>query len=522
MEFMNAKKAGKNPYPAKRPWFPFGGGQWPEMFAGIYEGYPYGAKILVQHMANPAWSAPAMGGAHDHKLPWQRLIHDTEKVPLFIAIDMVISESSSHADYIVPDTSYLEGWEFPSVWPVVPTKTQGVRRPVVEPLTAQTPDGEPICMEQFFIDVAKSLGLPGFGARAFNEGGSLDRREDYYLKMVANIAYDSSFQAWQRGSLVNLRPVPDAEGDEQQAIASLRAANAAALTNAQWRKAAYVLARGGRFEDYEAAYLPSREAQSRLLELTQGLILNTGIERWAPLKDQITPEQLRLAFANAIGQPQSSSHSRAWMTHRYGEGGVPCQIYNPTVAGAFNAITGEPASGTARYVPMRNMRGELLEDLDPRSRFPLVLTTYKEAISSHSYSVANPWLTELMPEAFIDMCQLDAQELGLKEGDQVRVWSATLPKQNGIVGRLRLLHGVRPGVIAFPHGYGHWEYGGGTWSVNGRKVTGDKARNVPVRLNAVMRLDSSIAAPDGWSVGLMDPVAGGQAYFETRVAVEKV
>jgi anaerobic selenocysteine-containing dehydrogenase len=91
-----------------------------------------------------------------------------------------------------------------------------------------------------------------------------------------------------------------------------------------------------------------------------------------------------------------------------------------------------------------------------------------------------------------------------------------------MVGRLRLLHGVRPGVIVFPHGFGHWQYGSGTWTIDGKKITGDTARNVPVRLNAVMRLDSSLAAPDGWSIGLMDPVAGGQAYFETRVAIEKV
>jgi tetrathionate reductase subunit A len=171
---------------------------------------------------------------------------------------------------------------------------------------------------------------------------------------------------------------------------------------------------------------------------------------------------------------------------------------------------------------MREMGGRLLDELDPPSRYPLVLSTYKESISSHSYTAADPWLAELLPEAFIDMCQVDAQRFGLKHGDRVRVWSSTLPKAQGMVGRLRLLHGVRPGVIVFPHGFGHWQYGSGTWTIDGKKVTGDTARNVPVRLNAVMRLDSSLAAPDGWSIGLMDPVAGGQAYFETRVAIERV
>jgi tetrathionate reductase subunit A len=522
MEYMNKQKAGKNPYPAKRPWFPLGGGQWPEMFAGIYEGYPYKAKILVQHMANPAWSAPALAGADNRQLPWQRLMTDTEKVPLFIACDTMIAESSSYADYIVPDTMYLECWEFPSVWPVVPTRTQGVRQPVVEPLTAKTPDGVPMSMEQFLIDVAKALALPGFGEHAFSEGGSLHTPEDLYLKMVANIAYDPTFQAWQNESLVTLGPVPDASPDELHAIARLRAAHPNALTDAQWHKAAYVLARGGRFENYEAAYMPNRESQTRLLQLTNDLILETGVERWAQPKDQISPAELRAAFARAISRKPSTANNPSWMANRYGSGGLPCQIYNPTVAGMFNAMTGEMFSGTATYTKMREMGGRLLEELDPPSRYPLVLSTYKESISSHSYTAADPWLAELLPEAFIDMCQVDAQRFGLKHGDLVRVWSSTLPKTQGMVGRLRLLHGVRPGVIVFPHGFGHWQYGSGTWTIDGKKVTGDKARNVPVRLNAVMRLDSSIAAPDGWSIGLMDPVAGGQAYFETRVAIEKV
>ena len=521
-EFAAKVKAGKNPYPAQRPWFPFGGGQWPEMFAGIYEGYPYKAKILLQHAANPAWSMPAMAGADDSALPWPRLITDTGKVPLFIAIDTVIAESSAYADYIVPDTTYLECWEFPGVWPVVPTKVQAVRVPVIEPLTGRTPDGQPMSMEQFLIDVAKALQLPGFGKGAFSEGGSLDTREDYYLKMVANTAYDPSFQAWQAGALVNLGPVPDGGTAELEKVAALRQAHPAALSDAQWRKAAYVLARGGRFEDYEAAYLPNAASQARLTKLTKDLILDTGVERWARAPGQISPAEVRTAFASALAFPGPPPVNPSWMTYRYGMGGLACQVYNPDVATARNPITGEPFSGTARYAPMRDMAGHLLEELDPPSRFPLVLSTHKSTVSSHAQSIADPWLTELLPKAFIDMCPTDATRLGLRAGDQVRVWSSTTPRARAIVGRLRLLPGVRPGVIAFPHGYGHWRYGAGSLTIDGKTVSGDAARAAPVRLNAVMRLDSSIAAPDGWSVGCMDPVAGGQAYFETRVAIERV
>jgi len=149
-----------------------------------------------------------------------------------------------------------------------------------------------------------------------------------------------------------------------------------------------------------------------------------------------------------------------------------------------------------------------------------VLVTHKSAVTSRGLGTVCPWLAEMSPEGFVDMNPRDAARLGLTAGDMVRVRSGTYPK--GITGgRLRLLPGIRPGVIAFPHGYGHWCYASGTWQIDGETITGDASHNAPVRLNAVMRLDPSLAAPDGWTTGLADPVAGGQAYYETRVAVEK-
>jgi anaerobic selenocysteine-containing dehydrogenase len=210
------------------------------------------------------------------------------------------------------------------------------------------------------------------------------------------------------------------------------------------------------------------------------------------------------------------------MAYQYGQGGVACQIYNPTVATARNSITGDRFIGSACYAPVADLSGKPFGESGPRSKFPLLLTTHKTTVLSHSQAIADPWLTELMPEGFIEMSPTDGARLGLSSGDLARVYSATLPREHGIVGRIRLLPGVRPGVIAFPHGYGHWQAGAAAMTVDGRQIGGDAARAEPVRLNCVCRLDTSIAAPDGWSVGCMDPVTGGQAYFDTRVRVERV
>ena len=137
--YQDAVKSGQNPFPTRRPWYPFGFGIWHEIFAGAWYQYPYPVKILLQHEANPAWSAPpGMSGAPDETLPWFRLIKDTDKIPLYIASDILISESSRYADYIVPDTTYLETWGMLPGFPTVPTGVLGIRQPVIEPMTAKT------------------------------------------------------------------------------------------------------------------------------------------------------------------------------------------------------------------------------------------------------------------------------------------------------------------------------------------------------------------------------------------------
>ncbi len=475
--YKGAVAAGQSPFPAKRPWFPLGFGIWHEIFAGIWHQYPYPAKIVFQHMANPAYSAPpGMSGHHDENLPWFRMIKDLEKVPLFITDDIVLSETAAYADYIVPDTTYLEAWGMLPGYPTTPTAVIGVRQPVVEPLTGRTPDGRVMCFETYFIDVAGRLGLPGFGKNAFLEGGALQRREDYYLKMVANIAYDHDhfLTLSSDGHATKQGPVPDGGTAELQAIARWHTPFQPALSDAQWRKVAYVMARGGRFENYAVAYQ----------------------------------------------RPRFWGAGAGWLTHRYGSATNWLQIYNERVATLHNALTGERFLGTAHYVPEQTMKGRLLTALQPAAEYPFYLSTYKLPIHSKAKTMASPWLRELLPEAFVEMNDFDASRLGIRDGDYVRVTS--LHYARGIVGRARIMPGVRPGVVTFTNSFGHWQYGSGTWLVDGKAQRGDEARNAPVRLNAVMLLDPDMLDATGWGTCLEDPVGGGAAYFDTCVKVSKL
>jgi anaerobic selenocysteine-containing dehydrogenase len=199
-------------YPAKRPWFPFAYNHvYQEVIPSIADQYPYPIKCLISYWNNVIYSSPA--GNHQIEL-----LKDTRKLPLHVAIDVVMGETSSLADYILPCRHFLEVYGTPHVAPTILTTTSGVRQPVVPPVLKDTKD-----LEQIFIDIALKMELPGFGKDGLGAGRDLFKAWDWYKLLVANIAYGD-----KKGDSV--------PGDTEEA------------------KVRYVLERGGRFENYGMAY----------------------------------------------------------------------------------------------------------------------------------------------------------------------------------------------------------------------------------------------------------------------------
>jgi tetrathionate reductase subunit A len=172
-------------YPAKRPWFPTTSDVYQEIIPAAYAGYPYPIKILWLHYGTPVLATPA---GHLQI----EMLQDTEKIPLFIATDIVVGETSMYADYIFPDISYLERWGNPlGTSPVILTKNTKIRQPVVAPIPEIVEiDGEPMAasMDALMLAIAKRLRAPGYGKNGFAPGVHFNRPEDLYLKQVANVA----------------------------------------------------------------------------------------------------------------------------------------------------------------------------------------------------------------------------------------------------------------------------------------------------------------------------------------------
>ncbi|AFJ46251.1 tetrathionate reductase subunit TtrA [Shimwellia blattae] len=350
-EYQEKVARGQAPWPAKAPWYPFVAGQLTELLPSALAGYPYPLKAWISNMTNPLYGVPGLRGIIDAQL------RDPQRLPLFIAIDAFMNETTAFADYIVPDTHNFESWGFSTPWAGVATKTTTARWPVVSAATAKTAQGEPVSMEAFCIAVARRMGLPGFGDNAIpdsqGEMQGLHRAEDYYLRVAANIAFAGQ------------KPLPPA--DEQDIALSgverIFPAIRTTLKPAEALPVAFLYSRGGRFAPPETG----RKA---------GLV---GAE---------------------------------WVK--------PLQIWNPQVAAYKYALTGERYSGCPTWYPARLSDGRALEALYPPARWPLQLISFKSNLMSSSTGVTER-LHRVKPAGLVAINPQDGKRFGLQHGDRARI-----------------------------------------------------------------------------------------------------
>ncbi|HEX8012413.1 MAG TPA: molybdopterin dinucleotide binding domain-containing protein [Casimicrobiaceae bacterium] len=445
-------------YPAKRPWYPFTGNLFQEVIPAAEAGYPYPVKALFMHMATPVYSTPA----GQLMIP---VLRDLGKLPLVFACDIVIGESSMYADYVFPDLTYLERWEsIPGTTPDILSKATPIRQPVAAPIPEEvTVFGErmPISMEAIMLAIAERLGLSGFGPDGFGRGMPLSRSEQFYLKLIANVAAGDG-----PGN-----EVPEADAAEVELFSRARrhlppsvwdpAKWQQAVGERWWKKVIYVMNRGGRFDPAASAF-KGEQLASRV-----GSLFN---------------------------------------------------LYLEPIATARNSMTGKFFSGTPIYEPVRDAMGRDVVD----AGYDLQLITFKEITATQSRTAGVYWSQLLyQPENFVLLNSREAERLGLKEGDRVRLNSASNPRGewdlgNGrripLAGKVKPIEGLRPGVVAVSHHYGHWAYGASDIVVDGRIVKGDRRRGTGLQPTGAMRADEYLK-----NVTLIDPIGGSAAFFDTRV-----
>jgi anaerobic selenocysteine-containing dehydrogenase len=390
-EYAAKVAAGQNPYPARRPWFPLAGHyNYQELFPSLEDEYPYGAKALIIYWHGTPYSAPAARATFERVVSAK--VNGEYKLPLFVAIDIALGEASAWADYVLPDTTYLERWTALSgVTPTTITKVSTVRQPVVGKFDPVTGDYTGV------LPQAKPLEdiLIGLG----NAMHALD-------PSVPKPPWRNAWAYWGQ-AVQNLAQTDGGPGVEA------------------------VLARGGRFEDFELAY---------------------------------DGEKLRHRFGGRI------------------------HFFSEKLATTRDSMTGQYFDGMGKYEPITDALGRPVATLD--ADYPLQLVTYKKSWHTQMHTIRYPWLVSIEAENFIEMNPVDAAARGLRTGDRARLFSASLPQ--GVVGLVRTTHTLTPGVVAVSHHFGHWEMSSRPHQVNGVNTAYDASRGAGLNANQAMRADPAL------------------------------
>jgi anaerobic selenocysteine-containing dehydrogenase len=178
------------------------------------------AKALLLWQSDPVYSGGKETAA---------ALSDRKNLPLFVAISSTITETAALADYILPDTSYLERWDICLNPPPVTVPGVGIRVPVVGAFDRATGRyfgvlPEPLPMEDIAIKLATEAGLPGYGGDAAD---NLKTAWDYYRLAIPAIL----------GSLKESGfPLPPSAGDVQ-AVTERGGVFAGAGLDASWKPA---------------------------------------------------------------------------------------------------------------------------------------------------------------------------------------------------------------------------------------------------------------------------------------------
>jgi len=91
-------------------------------------------------------------------------------------------------------------------------------------------------------------------------------------------------------------------------------------------------------------------------------------------------------------------------------------------------------------------------------------------------------------------------------------------KTKDIIGKVVLSETMRPGVVSFILGFGHWATGAEDIEIDGLIVKGDPRRAKGVHANAAMWTDASLKN----NTCMVDPVGGSVSFYDTQVNLVKV
>ncbi|MHB1685285.1 MAG: molybdopterin-dependent oxidoreductase [Bacilli bacterium] len=225
-------------------------------------------------------------------------------------------------------------------------------------------------------------------------------------------------------------------------------------------------------------------------------------------------------------EPLDHAYQGKTLTHQWGH---QVNFYAGKIAGMKNSANGNAFDGLPRVEMPSGYDGQPIQP-----RYPLKMINWKAHNFGSHRTMGDAWLREIRDENYLWMNSLDASRRGLKTGDKVRI---TAPNYK-VAGEILVTEKIKPGVVGAAYNYGHTQYGGRAYVIDGKLIKPPKSYNwTPFNLNQPMHENMGLAEgrDEGFSVNdlleldpnipnasFADIIGGSPAQYDVYVEVSRV
>ncbi len=421
------------------------------------------------------------------------ILKDESILPYIVVSDTSYTEAVMYGDLVLPDTTYLERWDWEDNVSYDQIHEYYIRQPVVEPL------GEVRNLQDVWIELARML----------SEGG------DDPLEQVAAI-----------GSMENF---------VKAACNDTEAVNAAGIARGYADGFEFMKAEGAWYDpDEEPKYLAYLDEVD--VELTDpDLVEDTDEGLYIFQDDEGIVWECTKAELNT-GYRRTKDAYKRYVGQVIDDSGIVYKGFAPDKANKSGFFELESKILEAGHYPALPVWMPIPEHREPLAANELYLSTFKLATQTHSRTQNCKLLTELDHHNPAWINPTTASDLGIADGDEVKLSlsralynAADRSDSRGVATgamtvEVKVTHAIRPGVISISHSLGHWAYG--------RYASGTKSplvdQDTDYDEHGALDPDKDAAwwkrfgYRSNWLMpNAGDPVGGGLRYFDVIVTVEK-
>ncbi len=385
------------------------------------------------------------------------ILKDESIIPYIVVSDVAYSETASVADLLLPDTSYLERWDWENMVSYDMIHEYYIRQAMIKPL------GETRNLPEVFCDIAQRL------------GGD-----------VAKVLPFKSMEEFVKDACEHTPGVKEAGGFD------------------------YMKAHGAWYDRAEQPHYNKHTKKKKKSEVEA----NLASGKWKKNKFGTVYDPKKTKSGNYGADGGSWKEYKAYICQEvngeYYVGFKPDKIAKSglfEIYSDFLAIKGY--SGIPSYLPIpehQNMKDD-----------ELILTTYKVNVQTHSRTQGCKYLSERYHDNPAWLNPKTAKKLNIKDKDKIFVKS----KIGQIITQVKVTDAVQPGIISISNHCGHWQWGRfATANQNPNPLATKQLDTIDPDINRIWWKKKGVH-PNFVIPNMGDPIGGMMRYMDTVVKVSK-